>query len=473
MLKNKSKIILIFLLIFLGTLALNINVVNAEETNINMFVENKIADNFIIVEPRSTYRVSLDENFDMVWELVRDTEKLDKLAKSDNCVYESLYIEIDTGIDKVKIKENNQELEIVTKDNKNYIKYDIKIFEKEKGKYVPCNLYHWNEITFQFMNNLEVIKEQKFGFFLSSTAKEFQPLSLVGFSIVDENNKEPDGGIGGQGNAYEVNRAYSTLKDYTNCYYKVSLGVYAGDNIEIGQLGTFTYCGKEKEPSEFASVNEAYIYKKKITDNSLFEKQQDIDVIFEVIDSTTQKGAFLIININVIGETRQSYKVNDKDNNIDITLNGVTDSKVSLQADVIDENNPTYIELTNSIRENANYVFITAYDIKLVGGEYKGDLILTFDLGTENNGKEVFIHHMKQDGTSEFFDEIVSEGKVSITVSELSPFFLSYKKEEQQPVEDNRQLDNEPKTGINNYIILTSLLATLSIVGIVITEKRK
>ena len=179
MLKNKSKFILAFLLILLGTLALNINVVNAEETNINMFVENKIADNFIIVEPRSTYRVSLDENFDMVWELAEDTEKLDKLAKSDNCVYESLYIEIDTGIDKVKIKENNQELEIVTKDNKNYIKYDIKIFEKEKGKYIPCNLYHWNEITFQFMNNLEVIKEQKFSFFQDKSF--FNLLSSISF----------------------------------------------------------------------------------------------------------------------------------------------------------------------------------------------------------------------------------------------------------------------------------------------------
>lgn len=225
------------------------------------------------------------------------------------------------------------------------------------------------------------------------------------------------------------------------------------------------------------------MYKKKIDDTSMFGKQGSFESSFEVVSPDGEKGVFMTVHLGIVGENRQTYSVNDEEKDIGIKLNGVTDAGVEFKADVIEENDPTYIEMTNRINSWGDFIYITAYDLKLIGGGYEGDLILTFDLGEENDGKIVRIAHGKSDGTWEDFEGVVKDGKVSITVTELSPFFLGYKleggneqqgQEQERPdKEDNRELDEEPRTGVNDLIALTSIIALISLVGIIITKNVK
>ena len=135
--------------------------------------------------------------------------------------------------------------------------------------------------------------------------------------------------------------------------------------------------------------------------------------------------------------------------------------------------------MKNSITNNKNYIWISAYDIKLVGGNYEGELVITFDLGTENDGKTVYIVHKKSDGSFEDFKSIVENGKVTIKVDELSPFLIGYEKTEQlentatnETLKDEK--DNTPKTGItsNAYPIIFALISILA-VGTIALIKNK
>ena len=71
---------------------------------------------------------------------------------------------------------------------------------------------------------------------------------------------------------------------------------------------------------------------------------------------------------------------------------------------------------------------LKAYNIELIDGEYEGELTLTFNLGIENNNKNVQIWHKTHSGNIETFNEIVIDGKVTIKVQELSPFTIVYEK---------------------------------------------
>ena len=154
---------------------------------------------------------------------------------------------------------------------------------------------------------------------------------------------------------------------------------------------------------------------------------------------------------------------------------------VSLKADTIDEADRTYIEMKNVVADNKDYFWIGAYDIKLVGGNYEGDLLLTFDLGEENNGKKVYIVHKLNNGDFEYFYEVVESGKVTIKVTELSPFLLAYEEQstgqtggqsEQSTTNETSnetnneatvkgEKDNTPKTGTDNTVLNSFGLITV------------
>ena len=86
-----------------------------------------------------------------------------------------------------------------------------------------------------------------------------------------------------------------------------------------------------------------------------------------------------------------------------------------------------YNTLISLVDTEENQV-IGAYEAKIYG-QYMGQLLLTFRIDPKYNGRTAAILHMKKDGTTETFTRTVMDGKVSITVDELSPFMITIEKE--------------------------------------------
>ena len=142
--------------------------------------------------------------------------------------------------------------------------------------------------------------------------------------------------------------------------------------------------------------------------------------------------------------------------------------------------------MENEIKNKGYTNILGSYELKLEGAtKLTNPVDITFNVGTEHNGKTVYILHQKQNGTYENFEEKVVDGKVTITVSELSPFVLAIKENSSQvetPQDEEKQdeqtqnttniKDETPKTGNTNIAtIVCSILSVLSAAGIAIVKK--
>ena len=89
----------------------------------------------------------------------------------------------------------------------------------------------------------------------------------------------------------------------------------------------------------------------------------------------------------------------------------------------IEDDKELYTELYERLTKQADVALL--YDVSIVGGEYHGKLRLTFVVGEDLNGKYVTIIHKLKNGEKELLSGIVRDGRVTVTVNELSPFMLA------------------------------------------------
>lgn len=163
-------------------------------------------------------------------------------------------------------------------------------------------------------------------------------------------------------------------------------------------------------------------------------------------------------------------------NNLPLNVNVTVTSK---------ENNTMEAEIKNKGYSK----ILGSYELTLTGTDkLESPIDITFNVGTENNGKTIYILHQKKNGTYENFEKKVTDGKVAVTVSELSPFVLGIKEENKKPVEttpptetpietptqtvDKGEKDETPKTGTVDIIGYVGLITLVSLVGIVELKKR-
>lgn len=113
---------------------------------------------------------------------------------------------------------------------------------------------------------------------------------------------------------------------------------------------------------------------------------------------------------------------------------------------------------------------LTAY------GTTTNNMKVSFNLGSNYNGKEVQILHKKKDNTYEIFKTSVADGKAEITVSEFSPFMiaLSDSSATTPTTENVNKAPNNAQTSSID-IVLYSILALGSLVGItyILVSKKK
>lgn len=496
--KPKIKLLLALGIMLLAVLVFNMNTVNAapQEETIQPMSEIKIILQNEIEQDIFEYNVfgsMVDFRYGKfaMDDLLLNTSKLNSLVQSDGYIYQSIYIELDNNIDEVAIKETNKKLDIININGKNYAKYDMKVIKKENNKFI--NIEDNTKICIQCKTNSQVKIEQEITFCVSTKHPYMAMLE-----IVDENDKY----IGKDQFGYDTGKCMlgeenwsetriSTSFDYSNAYYRLTLNVNVGSSIYIDDLGTFNFTNTNKEAwNDWGVETTGYIYKMKIKDTSLLSKAQNKTFNIKLVEVNTNREDYCVIDFGIKGETRQTYTINDTAKNIGISLNGATETGVSLKADTLDENNSTYIEMANTVLNNNDYIVIGAYDIKLTG-KYEGELLLTFDLGIENNGKKVRIWHKKADESIETFNKVVTNGKVTITVTELSPFLLAYEnttsEKETTPNTENientekpstttkleHKKDDTPKTGTTASIYFIIPVTVMSAIGIIAFRRKE
>lgn len=138
-------------------------------------------------------------------------------------------------------------------------------------------------------------------------------------------------------------------------------------------------------------------------------------------------------------------------------------------------------EMVTEINNKGYTKIIGSYELKLTGAtSLVKPIDITFNVGTEYNGKMAYILHKKANGSYEKFEEQIKDGKVTITVSELSPFVVAVKEndqtptptpeeQEKKPTTNKGEKDDTPKTGtidIIGYVLVTTLLSGIGIVAL-------
>lgn len=155
-----------------------------------------------------------------------------------------------------------------------------------------------------------------------------------------------------------------------------------------------------------------------------------------------------------------------------ITLeNGTPVNMIKLETD-----NEVYKTMAQELEKNGLKNIIGCYELETFGTTYK-DMKVSFNIGTNYNGKELKILHKKSDNTYETFTTKVENGKATITVSEFSPFMIALSdttntNNTNKPTSD-KKLDDEPKTGVADYTIFASVIALISLGGIVTLKFKK
>ncbi len=145
-----------------------------------------------------------------------------------------------------------------------------------------------------------------------------------------------------------------------------------------------------------------------------------------------------------------------------ISIDGSLEDGASLKVENITENDETYNKLLEAMGEHEEVLM--SVDVSIVGGTYTpgSAMTLTFSVDPQYNGRTVIIKHLLSDGTIDTYTAIVSDGKVQITVTELSPFMIALAKEAQNPnpgdenpgedlENNNSNQDNENDDDIVSY----------------------
>lgn len=150
----------------------------------------------------------------------------------------------------------------------------------------------------------------------------------------------------------------------------------------------------------------------------------------------------------------------------------------------LEKDDEVYKEMAKELEKNGFKNIIGCYELEAYGTTNK-NMKVSFNIGSNYNGKEVQILHKKNDNTYETFKATVVDGKATITVNEFSPFMIALTNANTSTntntntntstskEDNNKVLDNEPKTGVADYTILTSIIALISLGGIVTLKFKK
>ena len=166
------------------------------------------------------------------------------------------------------------------------------------------------------------------------------------------------------------------------------------------------------------------IYSNNKTEDIIYSEKTKNDFIFSTNELTLDDKE---IEITYKNKTlKQSITVQER-----YTKDEIKENDIIIQGK-LDINSVLIVKETEEYEKHFGIIkdvnILECYEVKLTG-KYKGNLQLTFDVGTEHNGKTAYVLHKKKDESIEKFEQNIEDGKVIITVDELSPFIIYIEKE--------------------------------------------
>ncbi len=158
----------------------------------------------------------------------------------------------------------------------------------------------------------------------------------------------------------------------------------------------------------------------------------------------------------------KKYVLNEtsvEDTNNGVAVVGKKDIDSTLTVEKLDTNSDVYKELVKKLESSK---VLGSYEVKL-NGNYEGKLSVSFNVDNTYNGQNVTVLHKKSDGTIETFAKVVTDGKVTVEVDELSPFVIAL---------GDVKVDSTPTLGVPSYVGLASLIVLCASVCLVKVLKK-
>ena len=134
-----------------------------------------------------------------------------------------------------------------------------------------------------------------------------------------------------------------------------------------------------------------------------------------------------------------------EDTNNGVSITGKKDMDSTLTVEKLDTKSDVYKELNERLEGKK---VLGAFEVKL-NGNYEGKLSVSFNVDSKYNGEKAIVLHKKSNGTVETFEKVITDGKVTVEVDELSPFVIAL---------SNVKADGTPILGVPSYVGLASLL---------------
>ena len=163
--------------------------------------------------------------------------------------------------------------------------------------------------------------------------------------------------------------------------------------------------------------------------------------------------------------TEELKEENQKDYNIvENVVYADNGEDIDIDGKIVKEEDETYKAMLKMAEDKGYKILYNMYDFWVKDEKtLTKPLTITFNLGESYNGKEAYIIHRLHDGTYQEEETEVKDGKISITVQELSPFTVSLREKE--------VVDNVQTSSMN--IIRTGILTGISLIGIIVLVRKR
>jgi len=187
-------------------------------------------------------------------------------------------------------------------------------------------------------------------------------------------------------------------------------------------------------PVANASSYTLTLYKDGVVTESVFNGIQD--TFYDLQSEISSLGVYTY-TVTAVGDginytdSRPSAMSNEFSYDVSIYKNQtISDSKsgVSATGHISEGATISIIEMNSSTTEYSllmvnRYAVLNCYNVS-INGKYEGTIKLTFNIGEKYNGKTITIRHMKANNTIESLTAVVSDGIITVSISEFSPFML-------------------------------------------------
>lgn len=313
--------------------------------------------------------------------------------------------------------------------------------------------------------------------------KTYTPLSNVAWTHTNCNIHKVVVSINVQNSDVMVNKMFTIEYNNTKNYTETSKSYVANLVKNIDNTTMDVNCSPNVNDGWDSSNDVIDMLNKKINNTTIkfvynggtgdFEKQVLDYAVFK--DDVYYQDITITSNIYFVTE---NVKVSEN-----ITVDGLIDGTS------ITVENKENTEMLTEVSKNGYDKIIGSYELKLTGAtRLERPIDITFDVGKEFNGKMAYVLHKKADGSYERFEKAIQDGKVTITVSELSPFVIAVKEKAQEnnsqtpttkpeapdktPTMNKGEKDDTPKTGTTDIIGYVLGATILSGMGIIALKKR-